>query len=413
MQTFFPAEYLLTEKGKEADKILRSCVHCGFCLATCPTFLLTGSELDSPRGRIYLIKEMLEGGQVSRTTQTHLDRCLSCQSCETTCPSGVQYHTLLSIGREHIEKKIGRSAFTALKHFVIRKLFSNTFLFNCTLRLAQTFKPILPGSFKRLIPAKQDTGEWPVLERKSGRNIVKQRRMIILNGCVQQGLSPNTNAATARVIARLGIQPVLMAGETCCGALSYHLNAQDEGLDLAKHNIDLLCEQLDQGVEAIISTASGCGNFIKSYAKLLISDENHREKAQRVVEHCKDISEILQVEDLTVLQSNNNPKLAFHCPCTLQHGQQLTGVVEAILAQLGFNLSKVSDSHLCCGSAGTYSILQPKLSKQLQANKISALQADDPDAIATANIGCQNHLGSVSKKTVKHWIEYIDEAGGL
>ncbi len=407
MQTSFSKEYLQTRQGAEANAILRSCVHCGFCTATCPTYLLTGNELDSPRGRIYLIKEMLEGGAVSKTTQTHLDRCLTCQSCETTCPSNVQYHSLLNIGREVMEQKVARSRVVRLKFFLMRKFFVNAAAFNTALSIARIFKYVLPSRIRKSIPPRQKSTHWgtPRLNTGNKTQTEHSRKMIILNGCVQNGISPNTNAATARVLGSLGIQAIELESEVCCGALSFHLNDQQEGLKFAQHNIDLLCDHLDQGVEAIISTASGCGNFIKDYGKLLDSSE----KSKRVVAHCKDISEILNAEDLSVLKPKRTAKLAFHCPCSLQHGQKSSGIVEAILLELGFKLSKVSNQHICCGSAGTYSILQAKISRQLQSDKIKALEADNPDAIATANIGCQNHLASVSNKSVKHWIEYVDE----
>lgn len=401
MQTSFSAAFLETAEGQQADKILRSCVHCGFCTATCPTFLLTGNELDSPRGRIYLIKEMLEGGPCSKTTQNHLDRCLTCQSCETTCPSNVQYHSLLNIGRQHIEAKVGRSFWVSSKHFLIRKLFSNARYFQFSLDLGRLFKVVLPQAMKNLIPQKKKLAEWP--------QVVSQRKMIVLNGCVQQALAPETNLACAGVLARLGIQALSLEKEGCCGALSYHLNAQAEGLQQARHNIDLLCAQLDVGVEAIISTGSGCGNFIKDYAELLKHDDAYKEKAHRVTAHCKDIAEVLEAEDLSPLAAVKAQSLAFHCPCSLQHGQQLGGYVESLLAKLGFTLNQVQDSHLCCGSAGTYSILQPKLSRQLQRNKIASLERSNPDTIVTANVGCQSHLSAVSTTAVKHWIEIIDE----
>lgn len=401
MQTFFQPEFLQTAKGGVADRILRSCVHCGFCTATCPTFLLTGNELDSPRGRIYLIKEMLEGGEAGPVTRTHLDRCLSCQSCETTCPSGVRYHTLLDIGRGQLEKQAPRSTMTGILRYFMRKLFTSSVLFASALKLGRLFRPAMPSPLKKMIPVKQDPGIWPVID--------SQRRMIVMNGCVQQTLSPSTNYAVARVLGRLGIKVSAMAGEGCCGAVSYHLNAQDEGLAQARHNIDLICEQLDQGVETIISTASGCGNFSKDYVNLFMDDGEYAGKARRVVRHLKDISEVLMTEDLAQLKPKNSPRLAFHCPCSLQHGHRLNGAVESILARLDVTLTEVRDSHLCCGSAGTYSILQPELAKQLQSDKIMALDAGNPDAIATANIGCQTYLGAATDKPVKHWIEYVDE----
>ena len=402
MQTRLPTEFLKSAKGQQANDILRSCVHCGFCNATCPTFLLTGNELDGPRGRIYLIKEMLEGGPASKITQSHLDRCLSCQSCETTCPSSVQYHSLLNIGREYIETKVGRSYFVRLKHFLIRQGLNATFLFNTALKVGRLSRPILPSSLRKKIPSLNPPGLWPIQRHT--------RKMLILNGCVQAGLSPNTNAASARVLDKLAIQLITLRSEVCCGALNYHLNAQEQGLVQAKHNIDLIFEGLNQGAEAVLSTASGCGNFIKDYADLLKHDDDYADKASTVVAHCKDISEILDNEKLDLLKIKPGLKLAFQSPCSLQHGQGLGGKVEGILKRLGFTLSKVSDGHLCCGSAGTYSILQPELAQKLQKNKIAALEKDNPDAIATANIGCQSHLAQVSNKPVKHWIEYLDEA---
>ncbi|MBF8269740.1 MAG: glcF [Gammaproteobacteria bacterium] len=401
MQTFFNNEYLQTKQGREADRILRSCVHCGFCTATCPTFLLTGNELDSPRGRIYLIKTMLEGNNVSRITQTHLDRCLTCQSCETACPSGVQYHRLLDLGRNHIEQRIGRSPLAAIQRFIMRKLFTTGWLFASALGLGRLFRPLLPTALKKQIPPMVNPGKWPDFQGP--------RRMLLLNGCVQNHLSPNTNAAAARVLSRLGIQVITMAEEGCCGAVSYHLNAQEEGLAQARRQVDRLLAHLDDGVEAIISTASGCGNFTKGYVQLLAQDEHYAARAQRLAAYIRDISEILQAEDLTQLQPVRPQRLAFHCPCSLQHGQHLTGAVDSILRQLNITLTAVKDAHLCCGSAGTYSILQPQLAKQLRHNKITALEAGSPDAIATANIGCQSYLGMVTDKPVRHWIEFVDD----
>ena len=401
MQTFFSHEYLQTAQGREADRILRSCVHCGFCTATCPTFLLTGNELDSPRGRIYLIKTMLEGAEVSRITQTHLDRCLTCQSCETTCPSGVQYHRLLDIGRDHVEQQISRSPFAAMQHFMIRKLLTTSWLFASALWLGRLFRPLLPAVLKKMIPPMGDAGLWPACQ--------SQRRMLLLNGCVQNRLSPNTNAATARVLSKLGIQVITMSGEGCCGAVSYHLNAQEEGLAQARRQVDRLLTHLDNGVEAIISTASGCGNFTKGYPQLLARDELYAARAQRLAAQIRDISEILQAEDLTTLKPARHLQLAFHCPCSLQHGQHLAGVVDNLLKKLDITLTEVKDAHLCCGSAGTYSILQPQLAEQLRNNKVTALEAGNPDAIATANIGCQSYLGMATNKPVRHWIEFVDE----
>lgn len=404
MQTFFSQALLDTQEGREADQILRACVHCGFCTATCPTYLLTGNELDSPRGRIYLIKQMLEGGEVSAITQTHLDRCLTCQSCETTCPSDVQYHRLLDIGRQEVERQVGRSMIARIKRFGMRRLFVNRRLFEFCLRLVWRVMPVLPARLRNLIPERQAPQAWPEIDSK--------RKMVLLNGCVQNGLSPHTNSATARVLGKLGIRALAVAEEGCCGALPYHLDAANEGLRRARHNIDLFCAALDEGAEVIVSTASGCGNFIKGYTEILAHDPQYAEKARRVATHTRDISEVLRGENLSAVKPAYSRKLAFHPPCTLQHGQKLSGIVEEILSRLDFSLARVRDTHLCCGSAGTYSLLQPEFAGRLKNEKISALEEDNPEAIATANIGCQCHLATATAKPVKHWIEYVDEALG-
>ena len=282
MQTRFNPEFLGTARGQEADRILRACVHCGFCTATCPSFLLTGNELDSPRGRIYLIQAALAGATVSRVTQTHLDRCLSCQSCETACPSGVRYHRLLDLGREAVERQVGRTLLAACRRFLLRKLLTTGWLFACAVWLGRLFRPLLPAALKKMLPVRHPPGAWPAQQSR--------RRMVLLNGCVQNHLSPNTNAAAARVLGRLGIQAQIMAGEGCCGAVSFHLNAQEEGRNQARRQIDRLLAQLDAGAETIISTASGCGNFIKSYRELLADDAYYAPRAQRLVAHVKDIS---------------------------------------------------------------------------------------------------------------------------
>jgi len=400
MQTGFGPDFLGTARGREVDRILRACVHCGFCTATCPSFLLTGNELDSPRGRIYLIKATLEGASVSRITQAHLDRCLSCQSCETTCPSGVRYHRLLDLGREVVERQVGRTLLEACRRFLLRTLLTSGWLFACALWLGRLFRPLLPSALKKMIPARRPPGMWPAQQNR--------RIMILLNGCVQNHLSPNTNAAAARVLSRLGIQAQTMDAEGCCGAVSYHLNAQEQGRKQARQQIDRLLARLDAGAETIISTASGCGNFTKSYQELLAEDACYAPRAQRLAAHVKDISEVLLEEDITMLKPEHSLRLAFHCPCSLQHGQHLNGAVESILKKLNITLTDVKDPHLCCGSAGTYSILQPQLAEQLRNDKIQTLEAGNPEVIATANIGCQSYLGMVSRKPVLHWIEIID-----
>lgn len=403
MQTNIVKKYIDTAKGQEAEQVLRSCVHCGFCTATCPTYQLLGDELDSPRGRIYLIKQLLEGHEVSNKTQLHLDRCLTCRSCETTCPSGVQYGKLVDIGRELTEQLISRPMLTRLTRFALRKIIPYPARFSSLLKLGVMFSPVLPASLKKKVPSFTKASTWPQNNHA--------RRMLALEGCAQSVVTPDTNAATARILDRLGIELITARKSGCCGAVSHHLSAMDEGQDFMRRNIDAWWPYIEQGVEAIVITASGCGTMVKDYAHLLSHDEAYAEKAKQISALAKDISEILHKEDLSVLPfASIDKKVAFHSPCTLQHGQQLNGVVESLLTGIGFTLTEITDPHLCCGSAGTYSILQSKLSQQLLNNKINSLQQGNPELIATANIGCQMHMSSKAKVPVKHWIELIDES---
>ncbi len=402
MQTRLSDEFSNTPEGREADSILRACVHCGFCTATCPTYQLLGNELDGPRGRIYLIKQMLEGEAVSEKTRLHLDRCLTCRSCETTCPSGVRYGRLVDIGREIAERKLRRGRLEAAMRYALRKLLPHPRRFAPWLRLGQRLRPLLPAALRTRIPAFQTPGAWPVR--------AQPRRMIALAGCVQSVATPATNAAAARVLDRLGIQLVEAPEAGCCGAVSHHLAAQREGLDFMRRNIDAWWPYIEQGVEAIVVTASGCGALVKEYGELLRQDAAYEKKAARVSALARDIVEVIEAESLPRLTAHAAQcKVAFHSPCTLQHGQQLQGVVETVLQQAGFQLTHVTDAHLCCGSAGTYSILQPDLSRRLLDNKLAALQQGMPDVIATANVGCQLHLATASGVPVKHWIELLDE----
>ena len=398
-------------QGQEADAILRSCVHCGFCLATCPTYQILGDELDSPRGRIYLMKQMLEGQPVTRKTQLHLDRCLTCRACETTCPSGVRYGNLVDISRSIVEGQVKRDVRSNVLRYTLRKILPNASIFNALLKVGQVARPFLPTGLKTKIPLKNKLAiAWP-----SARHT---RKMLVLDGCVQPALAPNINAATARVLDRLGISLIKAKNAACCGAVTFHLNAQQEGLDYMRRNIDAWWPYMEQmEVEAIVVTASGCGVTIKEYGHLLQHDQAYAEKAARISAFTKDISEILyaELENVGRLMSKRNystdkTKLAFHSPCTLQHGMKIRNLVEKILITAGFDLTTVSDAHLCCGSAGTYSILQPHLSQQLLRNKVIALESGKPDQIATANIGCLMHLQSGSTPlSVKHWIELVDE----
>ncbi|MBI6853962.1 glycolate oxidase subunit GlcF [Pseudomonas cichorii] len=403
MQTTLSEHARQLPRAEEAERILRSCVHCGFCNATCPTYQLLGDELDGPRGRIYLIKQVLEGNQVTEKTQLHLDRCLSCRNCETTCPSGVDYHNLLDIGRAVVDAAVPRPLGQRLLRDSLRHVVPHAGLFKSLTQLGNTFRPLLPDSLKTKLPA----SIHPAGTRPANRH---ERQVLLLEGCVQPGLSPNTNAATARVLDRLGIsvQPVSEAG--CCGAVDYHLNAQDAGLDRARRNIDAWWPAIESGAESIIQTASGCGAFVKDYAHLLRDDPEYASKAERVSALSKDLVEVLRDEPLQTLGIKSDLRLAFHCPCTLQHAQKLGGEVERVLTRLGFNLTAVPDGHLCCGSAGTYSITQPALSRQLRDNRMNALESGKPNVIATANIGCQTHLSGANRTPVRHWIELIDQA---
>ncbi|APV48343.1 glycolate oxidase iron-sulfur subunit [Betaproteobacteria bacterium GR16-43] len=394
-----------TPEGIEANSILRKCVHCGFCLATCPTYGLLGDELDSPRGRIYLMKQMLEGAPVTERTQLHLDRCLTCRACETTCPSGVQYGRLVDIGREVVDRKVGRPPWERLKRSLMRSFLLSPTLFGGALALGRAMRGMLPASLANRIPERHGEATWPSAQRT--------RRMVALRGCVQASIAPSINAATARVLDRLGIQLVEATEAGCCGALSQHLDAHEAALDAARRNVDAWWPLVEAGAEAIVITASGCGTMVADYGHLLRNDPAYAERAARISSMAKDVSEVVAAEKSALANAfagrkQRGESLAFHSPCSLQHGLKVRGVVESILRDAGFTLTAVPDGHLCCGSAGTYSILQPELSGRLKANKVAALESGGPEIIATANIGCLTHLQSGTRRPVRHWIEVLD-----
>jgi glycolate oxidase iron-sulfur subunit len=409
MDTRLSDELRATHAGRIAEEILRKCVHCGFCTATCPTYQLLGDELDGPRGRIYLIKQVLEGKPVTEKTRTHLDRCLTCRSCETTCPSGVQYSHLLDVGRQVVEARLPRTLSDRLTRAVLKAVLPRPALFGAAVALGRFVQPLLPAALANKLPPAQAAGApWP---KPAGQ----ARRMLVLAGCVQPSLAPNINAATARILDRLGIALFEEAKAGCCGAVRFHLNDQEAGKEDMRRNIDAWWPHVEAGIEAIVVTASGCGVQVRDYVHILADDAIYAEKAAKISALCRDPSEILSAEKAGLLpllapRPEKRGKLAFHSPCTLQHGLQIRGSIEVLLQAAGYELTAVADSHLCCGSAGTYSILQPELAGKLRDNKLAALHAGGPALTATANIGCMMHLQAGSALPVRHWIELIDKA---
>ena len=392
----------------DAKGIIEACVHCGFCTATCPTYQHFNDERDGPRGRIYLIKQLLETNEVTEKTQRHLDRCLTCRSCETTCPSGVRYGHLVDIGKGMVEERVKRGKLDDASRWLLRKMLPYPKRFGAFLKLGQTFKPFMIGPLKALgekVPAKQTHSPWPSTSHP--------RRMLALAGCAQSVATPNTNQATARVLDKLGITLVEEPQAGCCGAVDYHLGAHDDGLNAMRKNIDAWWPAVEAGAEALVMTASGCGVMVEEYGDLFTNDPVYAEKAKRISELTKDISQIIAQEDLTQLKLDESKlqsmKTAVHCPCTLQHGMKLPDNVETILKQLGIPLAKTQEKHMCCGSAGTYSVLQGKTAKQLLNKKLKALMVDNPAQIVTSNVGCQLHIGTKSTVPVKHWIELLDQ----
>ena len=408
MQTHLAPEFKGTRDGEAAEAILRSCVHCGFCNATCPTYQLLGDELDGPRGRIYLMKQVLEGAPVTRKTQQHLDRCLTCRNCETTCPSGVQYGALVEIGRRIVEQKVERPATDKSLRWLLKEGLPSP-LFAPAMKLGQLLRPLLPASLKNKVPEKANAQahRWPTREHP--------RKVLMLMGCVQPAMLPNINSATARVLDAAGIQTLVADGAGCCGAIRSHLNDHEGGLADMRRNIDAWWPTVAAGkVEAIVMNASGCGVTVKDYGHALAIDAAYADKAARVSELTRDLSELLPdlvpaLKDKLRLRSTT--RLAFHPPCTLQHGQQLRGGVETHLNALGFDVQlATSESHLCCGSAGTYSVLQPELAYALRDRKLANLAPVQAQCIVSANVGCIQHLQTGTATPVRHWVEVLDEA---
>ena len=409
MQTHLAPEFQDTPEGQEAEAILRKCVHCGFCTATCPTYQLLGDELDGPRGRIYLMKQVLEGQPVTRSTQLHLDRCLTCRNCESTCPSGVQYGALVDIGRKIVEERVERPTGERVVRTLLKEGLTSP-LFGPAMKLGQMVRPLLPAKLKNKVPPKdrsERAHQWPTRQH--------DRKVLMLTGCVQPAMMPNINSATARVLDAAGIQTVVADEAGCCGAIRSHLNDHEGGLADMRRNIDAWWPLVVRGeVEAIVMNASGCGVTVKEYGHHLKHDPAYAEKAQRIGELTKDLSELLPdlVPRLKAkLHHQPTARLAFHPPCTLQHGQKLRGGVEAGLRELGFDVHLATgEAHLCCGSAGTYSVLQPDISYQLRDRKLSQLLPTEPQTIVSANIGCIQHLQTGTTTPVRHWIEVLDDA---
>ncbi len=397
-----------TREGEEAEAILRACVHCGFCTATCPTYQLLGDELDGPRGRIYLIKQVLEGAPVTAKTQLHLDRCLTCRNCETTCPSGVKYGRLVDIGRKVVEERVERPLGERLKRKVLIEGLTRKALFGAALRAGQALRPLLSPAMQDKVPQRQDAGVWPSREHA--------RKMLVLDGCAQPAIAPNINAAAARVLDALGVQLIVASKAGCCGALRHHMNEQKAALDDMRRNIDAWWPYVQQaGVEAIVMTASGCGVTVKEYGHLLAHDPAYAEKALRISALTRDLSEVLpEFEPELARRAKENAvrhggaRVVYHPPCTLQHGQQIRGKVEGLLRAVGVDVVLCADSHLCCGSAGSYSLLQPELSLQLRDRKLANLGDTGAHTIVSANVGCTAHLQSGTDTPVMHWIEFLD-----
>ena len=413
MQTQLAAPFQGTPEGQEAEAILRKCVHCGFCLATCPTYQLLGDELDSPRGRIYLMKQVFEGQEPTRSTQLHLDRCLTCRNCESTCPSGVEYGHLLDLGRRVVEDKVARPAGERALRWALKQGLTSA-LFAPAMRLGQAVRGVLPKALADKVPAARAPGAWPT--RGHARRVPTRghaRRVLLLAGCVQPALAPAINAATARVLDAAGIQTLVAPEAGCCGAVKFHLNDQDGGKDAMRANIDAWWPYIERGeVEAIVMNASGCGVTVKEYGHLLRHDARYADKAARVSALTRDLVELLPELVALLKERVARPPqgvVAWHPPCTLQHGQQLRGF-ELHLRELGFDMRLPAESHLCCGSAGTYSVLQAALSQQLRERKLGHLEALAPVVIASANIGCITHLQAGSALAVRHWVELLDEA---
>ncbi|HKJ94392.1 MAG TPA: glycolate oxidase subunit GlcF [Gammaproteobacteria bacterium] len=404
MQTHLADFIKDTPEGREADSILRKCTHCGFCLANCPTYRLLGDELDSPRGRIYQVKQVLEGAEPTESIQLHLDRCLTCRACETTCPSGVEYGRLADLGREIVERHVPREGEAKWVRLALRTVLPRPRLFATLLALGRAFRPLVPARLRKKIHARRPAPAWP---RGSHR-----RKVLMLEGCVQPALEPGINPQTARLADGLGFEVIRTPASACCGAIDQHLGAPEAALRHVKRNIDTWWPHVEGGAEAIIVNASGCGAQVKDYGHLLRDDPQYADRARRVSELTVDPIEFLEPHAERLIPARDAPgRVAFQTPCTLQHAQGLNGRVEPLLSRIGFELTAVADGHICCGSAGTYSVLQPELAERLRGQKVANLEDGSPEVIATANIGCLTHLNEATTVPVRHWLELVTVEG--
>jgi glycolate oxidase iron-sulfur subunit len=406
MQTDLHEDLRGTSHGRRAEQILRRCVHCGFCNATCPTYQLTGDELDGPRGRIYLIKDVLESGQGNSTAQRHLDRCLTCRACESACPSGVEYGDLLEIGRDIVEQTQPRSWRAKLVRGWLMRVVPNRRRFRRWARLGGWFRWVLPSRLRQALPRVRRTRSTQRPTQQPTQQKGHARRVLVLRGCVQDVATPAANTALAALLDARGFEVIYADQEGCCGSLNLHLGERERALADIRRNIDALTPHLED-VEAVVSTASGCGVTIKDYPQLLLDDHEYAMRAAALARKFQDASEFITTENLACRSIDGYQRIAWQAPCTLQHGQKITGIVENILRDAGYELVPVADEYLCCGSAGTYSLLQADLASELRKRKLDALCAHDPDVIATANVGCQTHLASTAKVDVRHWLELL------
>jgi glycolate oxidase iron-sulfur subunit len=423
MQTSFTLAQLADPNIAESEKILRACVHCGFCTATCPTYVLLGDELDSPRGRIYLIKDMLEQGRpATREVVKHIDRCLSCLACMTTCPSGVHYMHLVDHARAYIEQTYRRPLIDRLLRAVLARVMPDPKLFRLSLLPARLAKPLAPlfesfgfaqiAAMLRLAPdasapaPSSQRQVFPAEGRLCGR-------VALLRGCVNDVLAPQINAAAIRVLTRHGVEVVLAGGEGCCGGLTHHMGKETDALARARNNIDAWAKEFEgDGLDAILVTASGCGTTIKDYGFMLRTDPRYAGKAANVASLARDVSEYLATLDLDPPVRSPGLTVAYHPPCSLQHGQKITREPKALLAKAGFTVREFAEAHICCGSAGTYNLLQPAIARRLAARKAANIERARPDVIASSNLGCMIQIGEETGIPVVHLVELLDWATG-